>query len=118
MSHDATSAAYQSAAQESNTCAARKIELARRLAGTPAKIVFLTVHADPDYAREALATGAAGYVVKSRLATDLIPALHAALEGRRYLSPCEELENLDLNSINPIDALNKLYIWQKELKKE
>lgn len=29
----------------------------------------------------------------------------------------EEIKNLDLNSINPIEALNQLYIWQKELKK-
>jgi CheY-like chemotaxis protein len=64
------------------------IDLARQLADTPAapKIVFLTVHEDPDYAREALETGALGYVVKSRLASDLIPALHAALEGKRFVS--------------------------------
>jgi DNA mismatch repair protein MutS len=30
----------------------------------------------------------------------------------------EELENLDLNSINPIEALNKLYGWQKEIRKK
>jgi len=72
------------------------IELARNLAAMPAppKIVFLTVHADPDYAREALSTGALGYVVKSRLASDLIPALHAALEGRRFISPGQGLEDL------------------------
>jgi len=28
----------------------------------------------------------------------------------------EELESLDLNSLNPIEALNKLYAWQKEIK--
>jgi DNA-binding NarL/FixJ family response regulator len=72
------------------------IELARGLALAPAppKIVFLTVHADPDYAREALAAGALGYVVKSRLASDLIPALHAALGGRRFVSPGLDLEEL------------------------
>ncbi len=38
------------------------IEAARRLrkAGSHAKIVFLTVHEDPDYVREALTTGALG----------------------------------------------------------
>jgi DNA-binding NarL/FixJ family response regulator len=72
------------------------IELARKLAATPAppRIVFLTVHADPDYAREALAAGALGYVVKSRLASDLVPALHAALEGSRFISPSPGLEEL------------------------
>ena len=73
------------------------IELARSLTATAAgpKIVFLTVHDDPDYAREALAAGALGYVVKSRLASDLIPALHAALEGHRFVSRCPALEHLE-----------------------
>ena len=55
-------------------------------AGSPVKIVFLTVHEDPDYLRSALATGALGYVVKRRLASDLIPALRAALAGERFVS--------------------------------
>jgi DNA-binding NarL/FixJ family response regulator len=64
------------------------IEAARRLAaaGSKAKIVFLTVHSDQDYVGSALAAGALGYVVKARLATDLVPALRAAPAGRRFLS--------------------------------
>jgi DNA-binding NarL/FixJ family response regulator len=58
------------------------------------RIVFLTVHADPDYARAALEAGALGYVVKPRLASDLIPALHAALAGEIFLSPCPELDEV------------------------
>jgi len=56
-------------------------------AGTTAKIVFLTVHDDPDFVKAALATGASGYVVKSRIASDLIPAILEALEGHRFVSP-------------------------------
>jgi len=56
-------------------------------AGCRARIVFLTVHADPDYVRAAFTAGAYGYVVKSRLTQDLVPALHAAAEGRRFVSP-------------------------------
>ena len=65
------------------------IETARHLmaAGSRAKIVFLTVHGDPDYIRAGLAVGATGYVVKSRLASDLVPALRAALAGRSFVSP-------------------------------
>jgi DNA-binding NarL/FixJ family response regulator len=51
-----------------------------------AKIVFLTVHNDRDYLRSALATGALGYIVKRRLASDLVPALREALAGRRFIS--------------------------------
>lgn len=65
------------------------IALARELIGgmSAPRIVFLTVHEDSDYAREAFAAGGAGYVVKSRLASDLIPALHAALNDQRFVSP-------------------------------
>lgn len=65
------------------------IDTARRLraAGSPTKVVFLTVHGDPDFVRAALATGASGYVTKCRLASDLIPALKEALAGRLFVSP-------------------------------
>ncbi len=65
------------------------IEAARRLKtdGSRAKIVFLTVHDDPDFVRESLATGALGYVVKTRLASDLLVAVRRALEGRLFVSP-------------------------------
>jgi DNA-binding NarL/FixJ family response regulator len=54
------------------------------------KIVFLTVLADTDICRAALETGALGYVLKSRLGTDLISALKVATVGSRFVSPgCE-----------------------------
>jgi DNA-binding NarL/FixJ family response regulator len=59
---------------------------------TKTKIVFLTVHNDPDFVKAALATGAAGYVVKSHLATDLFPAIREALAGHRFISPCIHAE--------------------------
>ena len=54
------------------------------------KIVFLTVNRDPDTCRAAMETGACGYVLKPRLASDLISAIELANEGRRFVSPgCE-----------------------------
>jgi DNA-binding NarL/FixJ family response regulator len=69
------------------------IEAARRLkrAQCRAKLVFLTVHDDPDYMRAAIEAGGTAYVVKSRLASDLIAAIHAALAGRTFFSPTVEL---------------------------
>lgn len=66
------------------------IEAANQLRanGSAVKIIFLTVHEDPDFIEAALATGALGYVVKSRVATDLSPAIRAALAGRLFVSPC------------------------------
>ncbi len=68
------------------------IEAAKRIleANPSTKIVFLTVEKDPDACRAALEAGASGYVLKPRLATDLIPAIELAKEGRRFVSPgCE-----------------------------
>ncbi len=50
--------------------------------GSPAKIVFLTISQDEDYIAAALAAGAAGYVLKARMRSDLVPALREALAGR------------------------------------
>lgn len=60
---------------------------ALKAAGLVTKVVFLTVHDDPDFARAALALGTAGYVVKRRMASDLIPAIQLALAGRSFVSP-------------------------------
>jgi len=54
------------------------------------QIVFLTVTKDPDIYRAAMETRAAGYVLKARLATDLVPAIKLAHDGGRFMSPgCE-----------------------------
>lgn len=51
-----------------------------------AKVIFLSVHEDLDFVAAGLGTGASGYVFKSRLAQDLIPALQAATSGRLFVS--------------------------------
>jgi DNA-binding NarL/FixJ family response regulator len=68
--------------------AARQLRRSRR----PARLVFLTVHEDADYARAALDAGGLGYVVKARLASDLLPAIRAALADRRFVSPTVRLD--------------------------
>jgi DNA-binding NarL/FixJ family response regulator len=52
---------------------------------TPA-IVILTVSEDFALAEAALAAGALGYVTKARAATELVPAVEAVLDGRRFVS--------------------------------
>lgn len=51
------------------------------------RIIFLTIHEDPDFLEAALEAGALGYVLKSRMASDLVPAVHAAISGRVFISP-------------------------------
>ena len=49
--------------------------------------MFLTVHEEFDYVDAALKAGALGYVLKSELASDLVPCLRKALDGRSFVSP-------------------------------
>jgi DNA-binding NarL/FixJ family response regulator len=65
------------------------IEAARQLreSGSTAKVIFLTVHERIEFVHACLAEGALGYVVKSRMAMDLIPAIRDALSGHRFISP-------------------------------
>ena len=58
-----------------------------RESGSSVKLVFLTIHEDPDYIEAAFSVGASGYVFKSRVATDLIPAVEGVLRGRKFTSP-------------------------------
>jgi DNA-binding NarL/FixJ family response regulator len=69
-------------------------EAARQLraAGSTTKIVFLTVHRDPEYVQAALAAGAQGYVAKCELTTDLLHALRSVLAGRSFISPSISLD--------------------------
>lgn len=65
------------------------IEAAAQLkkSGSTAKIIFLTVHDDPDFVQAALETGALGYVVKSRMASDLRSAVKGVIAGKVFISP-------------------------------
>lgn len=58
-----------------------------REAGSTAKFVFLTVHEQPALLDACFAEGALGYVTKSHMGTDLLPALNDALSGRHFISP-------------------------------
>lgn len=50
------------------------------------KVVFLTVHEDQDFVAAAFSAGASGYVTKSHVTTDLVPAIREALLGRTFVS--------------------------------
>ena len=64
------------------------IEAARRIreVSPTSKILFVSENRSPDIAEEALSTGAGGYVVKSDAGSELLPAVKAVLEGKRFIS--------------------------------
>jgi DNA-binding NarL/FixJ family response regulator len=51
------------------------------------KVVFLTMHQEPAYARRALEAGAVGFVVKHSASTELVLAIRAALKGQTFITP-------------------------------
>jgi DNA-binding response OmpR family regulator len=62
--------------------AARRI----RIVAPHTRILFVSQESDSDVVGEALNLGALGYVHKMRARSDLLPAIEAALEGRRFVS--------------------------------
>lgn len=64
------------------------LEVARRARdqAPDTAIVMLSMHSDEPFVLEALRHGALGYVLKGSATTELITAVHAVIEGRRFLS--------------------------------
>jgi DNA-binding NarL/FixJ family response regulator len=64
------------------------IEAARRIreVSPKSKILFVSENRSRDIAEEALRTGACGYVVKAAAASELLPAVEAVLQDKRFVS--------------------------------
>jgi DNA-binding NarL/FixJ family response regulator len=63
--------------------ALRQVKTVERI---DAKIVFLTMHGDPELAEEAFRAGGAGYVLKHSATAELHTAIQEVLQGRSYLT--------------------------------
>jgi DNA-binding NarL/FixJ family response regulator len=62
--------------------------LGRLLGQSPAsKVIVLSVHDEPTVVQSALEAGASGFVLKRAIASDLLKAVDAVLDGQRYVSP-------------------------------
>jgi DNA-binding NarL/FixJ family response regulator len=58
-----------------------------KASGSTAKVVFVTMHHDREFVQESSALGTVGFVVKNRLMSDLMPAIHSVLSGHAFVSP-------------------------------
>ena len=78
------------------------IEAARQIRklSPESKILFLSQESSADVVQEGLKLGALGYVVKARAGTDLLAAVEAVLQGRRFVSS----DLLGQNFAHPTDA--------------
>jgi len=61
-----------------------------------ARIIFLTMHAEPAYAREAFQLGASGFLLKRSAAGELPQAIEAALKGQIFITPAIAKDLLDV----------------------
>ena len=88
-----------------------------RKAGIRAKIVFLTMHSEANYARRALATGASAYVLKHSASSELLLAIHEALAGRSFVTPtlAAKINRTRTPEDVSLDALDGLTVRQREV---
>jgi len=56
------------------------------------KLIFVTMHSNPDYVREAMRAGASGYLLKRSAASELVPAIRAVFAGHDYITPLIDRE--------------------------
>jgi DNA-binding NarL/FixJ family response regulator len=65
------------------------VEAARQIRANDSKVklIFLSMHTDVHYVREAFQAGANAYVLKSAATLELAAALEEVLHGRNYVSP-------------------------------
>ena len=63
------------------------IEAVHRLtvAGSKARVVFLTMHTETEFVNACIAEGASGFIPKSEIQEHLIPAIRAAINGQTYI---------------------------------
>ena len=82
------------------------------------RVVFLTMHKDAAYARRALEAGAHGYVLKHSAQAELFLAVHAALDGKTFISPTlagEVFHDMKVSPTHPNDPVAALTPRQREI---
>jgi two-component system, NarL family, response regulator NreC len=83
------------------------------------KIIILSMYDYENYIRQALAAGAAGYILKDACATELIDAIHAVKKGESVLSPAITRlvieDYLRWGEIQPVENNNNLTTREREV---
>ena len=81
------------------------------------KIVFLTMHADAELARECFNCGGSAFVIKECSFEELTVAIDAVLENRMYLSPtiASALIDISREANDPVSVAKRLTPRQCEI---
>lgn len=83
-------------------------EIVKHLPDT--EVLVLSMHADDNYVRNALDAGAKGYLLKSSIDVDLVGAIRAVAEGKRFIGA-----GLRYVAQERDDELNKLTAREKQV---
>jgi DNA-binding NarL/FixJ family response regulator len=79
------------------------------------KVIFLTMHADPRLAAEALRLGAKGFVLKQSSGDEVVKAIHTVLQGHTFMSANLTDEVMTLMSAPPSPPGAELSSRQREV---
>lgn len=82
------------------------------------RVVFLTMHHNVAYARQAMDAGALGYVLKHSAMEELLLAVRAAAAGRSFVSPTiagELLQSMRDHGGVDRDPVHRLTLRQREI---
>ena len=88
----------------------------KRLVGS--KVIFLTMHADVAYAKEAFQAGASGYLLKRNAASELIDAIHTVIKCQTYVTPLlfgDDQMPIEYESRSQVPILKQLTPRQREV---
>lgn len=80
-----------------------------------ARVIFLTMHTDPQLATEAIRAGANGFLLKHSAGEELIDAIQQVLQDRIYLTPMVTKEVISRIGERPVDAGPQLTARQREI---
>jgi DNA-binding NarL/FixJ family response regulator len=83
-------------------------EIVKHIPGT--SVLVLSMHADDNYIRNAIDAGARGYLLKNAIDVDLVGAIKAVAEGRRYMG-----SGLKYTAGESDDELDKLTSREKQV---
>jgi two-component system response regulator NreC len=84
-------------------------------AAPAARVLMLSMQDDPRYVREAFAAGAAGYILKEAVDTDVIAAVKEIAAGGRYVHPTLGARMIAADATERTDA-QKNPLSQRELE--
>ena len=84
----------------------------------PTRVLFLTLHDDVNYLRQAIENGAAGYILKSAVEPQIINAIRAVANGESFIDPTMTItlvRNLALVDVPKSDATDNLSAREIEI---